>query len=76
MRRLWCGTKFHDLQVDPAATPPTARLVLNYKRALRRVQDNAIKQNITTLHNRVNELGVAEPAIQQWADHRRSVRRA
>ena len=25
----------------------------------------AIKQNITTLHNRVNELGVAEPVIQQ-----------
>jgi preprotein translocase subunit SecD len=29
------------------------------------VQDQAIKQNITTLHNRVNELGVAEPVIQQ-----------
>ncbi|MFG6442479.1 protein translocase subunit SecD [Roseateles sp. LKC17W] len=28
-------------------------------------QDAAIKQNITTLHNRVNELGVAEPIIQQ-----------
>ena len=26
---------------------------------------SAIKQNITTLHNRVNELGVAEPVIQQ-----------
>ena len=31
----------------------------------RAVQDAAIKQNITTLHNRVNELGVAEPVIQQ-----------
>ena len=30
-----------------------------------RVQEQAIKQNITTLHNRVNELGVAEPVIQQ-----------
>ena len=29
------------------------------------VQENAVKQNITTLHNRVNELGVAEPVIQQ-----------
>ncbi|WP_153101300.1 protein translocase subunit SecD [Paraburkholderia hayleyella] len=29
------------------------------------VQDAALKQNITTLHNRVNELGVAEPVIQQ-----------
>ena len=29
------------------------------------VQEAALKQNITTLHNRVNELGVAEPVIQQ-----------
>jgi len=29
------------------------------------VVDAALKQNITTLHNRVNELGVAEPVIQQ-----------
>jgi preprotein translocase subunit SecD len=29
------------------------------------VQDNALKQNITTLHNRINELGVSEPVIQQ-----------
>ncbi|MBT9598625.1 MAG: protein translocase subunit SecD [Vitreoscilla sp.] len=33
--------------------------------AMRLVQDAALKQNITTLHNRVNELGVAEPVIQQ-----------
>ena len=33
--------------------------------ASRRVQSTAITQNITTLHNRVNELGVAEPVIQQ-----------
>ena len=29
------------------------------------IQDQAIKQNITTLHNRVNELGTSEPVIQQ-----------
>jgi preprotein translocase subunit SecD len=33
--------------------------------AVRRTQDYALKQNITTLHNRINELGVAEPVIQQ-----------
>ena len=33
--------------------------------AARRMQDAALKQNITTLHNRINELGVAEPVIQQ-----------
>jgi preprotein translocase subunit SecD len=33
--------------------------------AQRRTQDFALQQNITTLRNRVNELGVAEPIIQQ-----------
>ena len=33
--------------------------------AARLVQQTALKQNITTLHNRVNELGVAEPVVQQ-----------
>jgi preprotein translocase subunit SecD len=31
----------------------------------RKIQEQALKQNITTLHNRINELGVAEPVIQQ-----------
>ena len=33
--------------------------------AQKRIQDFAVQQNITTLRNRVNELGVAEPIIQQ-----------
>ena len=33
--------------------------------AAARVQSSAVNQNITTLHNRVNELGVAEPVIQK-----------
>lgn len=33
--------------------------------AIATVQSTALKQNITTLHNRINELGVAEPVIQQ-----------
>ncbi|MCP5228699.1 protein translocase subunit SecD [Accumulibacter sp.] len=37
--------------------------------AIKRIQEFAIKQNITTLNNRINELGVAEPVIaQQGAD--------
>jgi preprotein translocase subunit SecD len=36
----------------------------------RTVEDGALKQNITTLHNRVNELGVAEPVIQQQGSDR------
>jgi preprotein translocase subunit SecD len=31
----------------------------------RAIQEQALKQNITTLHNRINELGVSEPVIQQ-----------
>ncbi|CAN7627296.1 protein translocase subunit SecD [Acidovorax sp. LjRoot129] len=33
--------------------------------ATRKVQEQALKQNMVTLHNRINELGVAEPVIQQ-----------
>jgi preprotein translocase subunit SecD len=33
--------------------------------AQKRTQEFALKQNIQTLHNRINELGVAEPVIQQ-----------
>ncbi len=33
--------------------------------AVTKIRTDAVKQNITTLHNRVNELGVAEPVIQQ-----------
>jgi len=41
-------------------------LVGNFKpEAIKRIQEFAVKQNITTLHNRINELGVAEPIIQQ-----------
>ena len=55
-----------DLQWTESAEAGEFRLAGTLKpEAARRVQDTAIKQNITTLHNRVNELGVAEPVIQQ-----------
>jgi preprotein translocase subunit SecD len=38
--------------------------------AQKRIQDFALKQNIQTLHNRINELGVAEPIIQQQGVNR------
>ncbi len=40
------------------------------EREVREIQDFALKQNITTLRNRVNELGVAEPVIQQQGEER------
>jgi preprotein translocase subunit SecD len=33
--------------------------------AAKSIQENALKQNITTLNNRINALGVSEPVIQQ-----------
>lgn len=33
--------------------------------AQKQVQEFALKQNLLTLHNRINELGVAEPIVQQ-----------
>lgn len=52
-----------------ADAPPDGaeiKLVATLKpEAGRRVQEQALKQNVTTLHNRINELGVAEPVIQQ-----------
>ena len=38
--------------------------------AIRNERRAAIQQNVTTLRNRVNELGVAEPVIQQQGDSR------
>lgn len=38
--------------------------------AIKEAQDYALKQNITTLRNRINELGVAEPVIQQQGERR------
>ena len=37
---------------------------------VREIKKNAVAQNMTTLRNRVNELGVAEPVIQQQGENR------
>ncbi|MBR9886778.1 MAG: protein translocase subunit SecD [Oceanospirillales bacterium] len=37
---------------------------------IREIEDYAIKQNLTTLRNRVNELGVAEPLVQRQGRNR------
>ncbi|OQW87812.1 MAG: protein-export membrane protein SecD [Rhodoferax ferrireducens] len=58
--------QFADLQTVEAADGAEFKLTASIKpEAARRIQDQALKQNITTLHNRINELGVAEPVIQQ-----------
>ena len=58
--------QFADLQTTSAPDGTEFKLVATINPvAAKRVQEQAIKQNITTLHNRINELGVAEPVIQQ-----------
>jgi preprotein translocase subunit SecD len=58
--------QFADLQTTSAPDGAEFKLVATINPlAAKRVQEQAIKQNITTLHNRINELGVAEPVIQQ-----------
>ena len=55
-----------DLSFAEQTVGGDAALVGTFKpEAIKRIQEFAVKQNITTLHNRINELGVAEPIIQQ-----------
>ncbi len=58
--------QFPDLQTVDAADGTDYKLTASIKpQAARLIQDQALKQNMVTLHNRINELGVAEPVIQQ-----------
>ena len=58
--------QFADLQVAERTEGTDYRLIATLKpEAARRVQEQALRQNMVTLHNRINELGVAEPVIQQ-----------
>ncbi|MBD8050349.1 protein translocase subunit SecD [Limnohabitans radicicola] len=60
------GNQFAELLVTDAVDGADIKLSASMKpEAARKVQEQALKQNITTLHNRINELGVAEPVIQQ-----------
>ncbi len=58
--------QFPDLQTVEVPEGTEYKLTATIKpEAARRIQDQALKQNMVTLHNRINELGVAEPVIQQ-----------
>ncbi len=64
---------FPDLAVreQEGAAGGESRLVAGLKpEAQKRIQEGAVQQNITILRNRVNELGVAEPIIQQQGGDR------
>ena len=55
-----------DLDLKTADDAGEFRIIATLKpEAQKKTQDFSLQQNITTLRNRVNELGVAEPIIQQ-----------
>lgn len=54
-----------DLQFTNGSGSNTELRVVLSETSILQAQSHALRQNITTLHNRINELGVAEPIIQQ-----------
>ncbi|RKP48599.1 protein translocase subunit SecD [Pararobbsia silviterrae] len=69
--RALLADRLTELQWNTRASANGAQLVGTFSpAAIKTVQDNALKQNMSTLHNRVNELGVAEPVIQQQGPER------
>lgn len=68
--RAVIAAELAEVNLDEQGAGDNLRLVASLKpEALVKLREYAIKQNINTLHNRINELGVAEPVIaQQGAD--------
>jgi preprotein translocase subunit SecD len=63
--------EYRDLQLKEVGDGDEYLLQISLSETeLRDTRKLALQQNITTLRNRVNELGVAEPIIQQQGDRR------
>jgi len=58
----------YTLSVPPQA-PTSLQIALSAEEA-KRIVDFAVQQNLTTLRNRVNQLGVAEPVVQRQGTNR------
>ena len=59
-----------DLLFTPVVGSDTELRAQLSETSILEAQNHALRQNITTLHNRINELGVAEPIIQQQGSDR------
>lgn len=60
------GKDFPDLTVENLDVNGRPALAYRYSEAaIREVEDYAVRQNLTTVRNRVNELGVSEPLVQR-----------
>lgn len=56
-------------KVDDSGDKPVVTGQINANE-IENIKQTALKQNMVTLHNRINELGVAEPVIQQQGNDR------
>lgn len=65
------AAEFRELTIAPVegAATPTLRAQLS-DAEVKRIVDNAVQQNLITLRNRVNQLGVAEPVVQRQGANR------
>lgn len=62
---------FRDLQPETGPNQNPLTVVFNLSEAATSLlEDNAIKQNLTSLRNRVNELGVSEPLVSRQGKNR------
>lgn len=64
-------SEYNDLEIGAQEIGTTYTLTVSLSEALiRETKNTALQQNIITLRNRINELGVAEPTVQQQGDSR------
>jgi len=64
-------SEYSDLVIEPVEVGATPSLAISLTEAtVRETKTAALQQNIITLRNRINELGVAEPTVQQQGDSR------
>lgn len=63
--------QYNEFLLDEQTDGEQFELVLTLSQAeIQAIQDYALEQNLTTIRNRVNELGVAEPLVQQQGSDR------
>lgn len=63
--------QYNQFTLDEQRDEGEYRLILTMSEAeIRSIQDYALEQNLTTIRNRVNELGVAEPLVQRQGSDR------
>ncbi|MCL1127200.1 protein translocase subunit SecD [Shewanella surugensis] len=64
-------TRSKDMVFNDQSTDDSYLLVARLSEVyLKQIKEDALQQNITTLRNRVNELGVAEPVVQRQGAER------